>query len=165
MRSMFVTMKLNHAALPILVLTLAVLASPAVAQTNLARQVQACAQIETEQERLECYDTVFRLSAADGVTDDGGESVREGDADPSEASPSAGASGERPVTVVDVRLRPPLPAIFTTEDGQVWVQTDSRRIDHMDSPPFPARLQPGAVGSWFLAPDSGIRRVRVRLQR
>lgn len=67
-----------------------------------------------------------------------------------------------PVTVVDVpRTRPEV--VFVTEDGDVWVQTDGRRVRVPDVP-FGAEIRPGALGSYFLAPDDGARAIRVRLQ-
>jgi hypothetical protein len=49
---------------------------------------------------------------------------------------------------------------FTTEDGQLWIQTDGRRNIYPDLP-FPAVIRPGAMGSAFLVPENG-RGVRVR---
>jgi hypothetical protein len=48
-----------------------------------------------------------------------------------------------------------------TDDGDVWVQTDGRRVVVPDVP-FDAEIRPGALGSRFLAPRAGGRAVRVR---
>ena len=65
--------------------------------------------------------------------------------------------------IVGVRALPGRGATFTTEDGQVWIQTDTQRVTY-PTVPFPAELKPGAMGSYFLVPKDR-RAVRVRQQR
>lgn len=55
--------------------------------------------------------------------------------------------------------------IFRTEDGQVWQQTDRGRRPPYASTPFAATIERGAMGSFFLKPDSGGYAVRVRRQK
>jgi acyl-coenzyme A thioesterase PaaI-like protein len=71
-----------------------------------------------------------------------------------------GDSGAYPVTIVEIRRRLSA-AVFVTDDGDVWVQTDGRRVVVPDVP-FDAEIRPGALGSRFLAPRAGGRAVRVR---
>jgi hypothetical protein len=52
-------------------------------------------------------------------------------------------------------------ATFTTEDGQIWVQTDGQSTNFPDVP-FAAEIKPGAMGSSFLVPKDRARAVRVR---
>jgi hypothetical protein len=67
-----------------------------------------------------------------------------------------------PVTIVDIpRTRPE--TVFVTEDGDIWIQNDTRRLNLPDTP-FAAELRPGALGSYFLVPEGSSRAVRVRLQ-
>jgi len=57
---------------------------------------------------------------------------------------------------------PGRPAEFVTENGQIWVQTDSQRTN-LPATPFNAELKPGAMGSTFLVPTDR-RAIRVRLR-
>jgi hypothetical protein len=66
-----------------------------------------------------------------------------------------------PIIVVGVRALPGRNATFTTEDGQIWVQTDSQNTNFPDVP-FAAEIKPGAMGSSFLVPKDRSRAVRVR---
>jgi hypothetical protein len=52
-------------------------------------------------------------------------------------------------------------ATFTTDSGEIWVQTDSRQVNLPD-PPFDAEIKPGAMGSNFLVPKDSARAIRVR---
>jgi hypothetical protein len=54
--------------------------------------------------------------------------------------------------------------IFTTEAGQVWVQTDQSRRRFRDVP-FEAEIRAGASGSFFLRQATGGPSVRVRRQK
>ena len=67
-----------------------------------------------------------------------------------------------PIVVVQTRVLQGRPAEFLTENGQVWVQTDSQRTNLPDTP-FNAQLKPGAMGSTFLVPADR-RAIRVRLR-
>jgi hypothetical protein len=81
---------------------------------------------------------------------------------PAPAAPSARAADPAPIPIVVVSIREVRggDSRFTTEDGQVWIQTDGRRNVYPDLP-FPAEIKPGAMGSVFLVPSNG-RGVRVR---
>jgi hypothetical protein len=67
-----------------------------------------------------------------------------------------------PIIVVGTRILPGRPTEFLTENGQVWVQTDSQRTP-LPETPFNAQLKPGAMGSTFLVPTDR-RAIRVRLR-
>ena len=81
---------------------------------------------------------------------------------PAAAAPSASAANPAPIPIVVVSIREVRggDSRFTTEDGQVWIQTDGRRNVYPELP-FPAEIKPGAMGSVFLVPSNG-RGVRVR---
>jgi hypothetical protein len=66
-----------------------------------------------------------------------------------------------PIVVVGIRALPGRNATFTTEDGQIWVQTDGQSTNFPDVP-FAAEIKPGAMGSSFLVPKDRARAVRVR---
>jgi hypothetical protein len=86
-------------------------------------------------------------------------------APPAPIAPDVGAHVEPsilPIVVVGTRALPGRPVEFVTENGQVWVQTDSQRTQLPDTP-FDAQLKPGAMGSTFLVPTDH-RAIRVRLR-
>lgn len=81
----------------------------------------------------------------------------------SRAAARAAAASEpqsMPIVVVEMRARQGN-RIFTTQTGEVWVQTDSRRT-YLPDPPFPATIEPGALSSFFLVPTDRGGSVRVR---
>jgi hypothetical protein len=78
---------------------------------------------------------------------------------------TADKSGDLEVNVVDVLRRAQLvDASFVTDDGQVWRQTDGRRV-RLPDPPFRAVISSGAFGSHFLSPVGESISVRVTQQR
>jgi hypothetical protein len=66
-----------------------------------------------------------------------------------------------PIVVVNVRALPGRGATFTTQSGEIWVQTDSRQNVLPDTP-FDAEIKPGAMSSHFLVPKGTTRAIRVR---
>jgi hypothetical protein len=68
-----------------------------------------------------------------------------------------------PIVVVATRTLPGRPTEFTTETGQVWVQTDAQRAS-VPATPFNAEIRPGVIGSTFLVPADR-RAIRVRLRQ
>ena len=68
------------------------------------------------------------------------------------------------VTVTYVRKNLSNKFIFETEDGQVWLQTDQRKVRYGDMP-FKAEIRPASMGSFYLKPDSGGVSVRVRREK
>lgn len=174
-------------ALALLAFTLAgVLGAPAAH----AQGSVPCTAIVDDAERLACYDRALRgttaaPAAAPAPTTERSEEprhpardVREAAA-PAPAAPAAPAAAPAPaappaaaavrspeiavmsVVVVGIRALPGRNATFTTEDGQVWIQTDSQTAPFPDTP-FAAQIKPGAIGSFFLVPTERGRAVRVR---
>ncbi len=66
-----------------------------------------------------------------------------------------------PIVVVEVRDLPGHGRVFTTADGQLWIQSTGQRSVYAD-PPFRAEIKPGALGSFFLVPLDRGHSVRVR---
>jgi hypothetical protein len=142
--------------------------------------LEECAALQSDTERLACFDRVLRSgrTASPAPEPQGEESpaarppaeAAEPVAAPApRAAPSPARQpaptvddGERPVVVVAMRMRSPNQAVFTLENGDVWLQTDAGSVQHLSTVPFAARLQSGSLGSHFLAPDGGGRRIRVR---
>lgn len=157
-------------------------AAPALAQGSVP-----CTAIVNDTERLACYDRALRgtspatapapsaAPAATGAAAEPGErqnerSVRDAAAPAAPAAPVARAPAASsrfetpaivPIVVVGIRALPGRGATFTTEDGQIWVQTDSQSNNFPDVP-FAAEIKPGAMGSSFLVPKDRGRAVRVR---
>jgi hypothetical protein len=69
----------------------------------------------------------------------------------------------RTIVVTEVRLRTPSSAVFITDSGQIWEQTDSGR-GRYPKVPFEAALESGSLGSTFLVSPAGGPRIRVRLR-
>ncbi|MBN1239889.1 MAG: DUF3237 family protein [Gammaproteobacteria bacterium] len=121
-----------------------------------------CTGIASGVARLDCYDTAFgrssaaRSDAGDATADDAAVARARQFSETTEAEPEQAYT----VTVVEVRRRR-TDAIFVTEEGETWLQTDGRRFFAPDVP-FEAEIRPGALGSNFLVPLSGGRAIRVR---
>jgi hypothetical protein len=140
-----------------------------------------CTAISNDAERLACYDRALRVVPPATTTVNRPlppapaaapppQAVAAPPAPPPAAAPqtvAASPPAAEPPTVqlviVGVRALPGRGATFTTDDGQVWVQTDSVRVTYPPVP-FAAELKPGAMGSSFLVPKDR-RAVRVRQQR
>jgi len=68
------------------------------------------------------------------------------------------------VTVNGIRKNLTDRFVYTTTDGQVWVQIDTRRA-HYDEVPFVAEIRTASMGSYFLKPKSYGFSVRVRREK
>jgi hypothetical protein len=155
------------------------------------QDLERCASIEVEEQRLACYDAAVREPSAPPMPD----------ADDAEAMPTAsepGRSGlpvaeprgsdspiaepddarseqragrrdrrgreDRPVTVVSVAENFTGYLVFTLDSGEVLVETSTSRARYPD-PPFEAVLEPASFGSYFLTPENETSRIRVSVQR
>jgi hypothetical protein len=65
------------------------------------------------------------------------------------------------VTVNGIRKNLNNRFVYTTTDGQVWVQIDRRGV-HYDEVPFVAEIRTASLGSFFLRPKENGVSVRVR---
>lgn len=176
----------GRSAAALFALTLAAVFAPAPAH---AQDSVPCTAIVDDMARLACYDRALRgtanppaapaTTAAPSAAEEPRRRERERDvretaAPAPAAAPAAPAAptprtatarpaevGIVPIVVVGVRALPGRNATFTTEDGQIWVQTDSQTVTFPDVP-FAAQIKPGAIGSSFLIPEGRGRAVRVR---
>jgi len=75
--------------------------------------------------------------------------------------PSAGQpAGVIPVVVLSTRVRPGRGVEFTTDRGDVWLQTDTTPLN-LPATPFNAQLKPSTFGGVFLVPENRLG-IRVR---
>ena len=168
------------AALPIaFALTPAVTAfAQEVAADNDAR---ACAQIENDAQRLACYDRALRTSASATqspvqASEPAARSVPRATTAPRAADAPIAPTAARGPVAGDVADAQPGPAaivvvairemqgqnvMFTTDQGQVWIQTDGRR-NYYPEVPFGAEIRSGTMNSYFLIPNDRGRSIRVR---
>lgn len=165
-------------------LTAATLQMPAFAQST-------CTEIESDAERLACYDRALRPArpapaapaqaqparpaqptapaAGQAPARDvrGASRATEVPLAPAPAAPPAAYSALTadlgPVLIVATRALDGRPVIFTTDTGDVWVQTDGQRF-RVPQTPFAAEIKGGAMNSRFLVPEKG-RAVRVTRHR
>lgn len=159
----------------------------------------ACTEIESDAERLACYDRALRPArpapaapaqtqpaaparaqpaqpaqpAAPAASQAPAREVRgasratEVPLAPTPAAPPAASSALTadlgPVLIVATRALDGRPVVFTTDTGDVWVQTDGQRF-RVPQTPFAAEIKAGAINSRFLVPEKG-RAVRVTRHR
>lgn len=137
------------------------------------KDVQACARIQSEPERLACFDAAVRSEPEPDAVPDRDEAAGDASTTP-QVDASAAPKREEPrrsredagafwVTVVDVQENLSGLAVFTTDDGRVFVQTSTRPARH-GATPFRARVEPARFGSFFLSPEDVRQRVRVSLR-
>lgn len=138
-------------------------------------EVYACAAIEDDTGRLECYDNaVGRLKAAEDagevatVTRAEVEQVKRDSFGfsipslPKLALPKLGSSdedgqiSELKEAITKARTNPYKKVVITLENGQVWEQTDSTRIYiSKKRPPEFATIKSAALGSFKMKLDNG----------
>ncbi len=151
------------------------LALPALAESPVSTgDVYACAEIESNEERLACYDTaVGRLKAAEEagevatVTREEVEQVKKDSFGfsipslPKLALPKLGGDDDGEIkeiqqAVVSVRTTPLKKVIVTLENGQVWEQTDTTKIFvSKKRPPQTAVVKAASLGSFKMKLDNG----------
>ena len=139
------------------------------------QDVYACAALETDADRLACYDTaVGRLKAAEDagevatVTRAEVEQVKRDSFGfsipslPKLALPKLGGSdddgeiNEIQQAVVSARTNSYKKVIITLDNGQVWEQTDGTRIFiSKKKPPQTATIKSAAMGSFKMKLDNG----------
>lgn len=176
-------MNRSHILAPSASLLLVVLAfaqpNIAVAQANAA--LEQCAAIDSESQRLACYDRLLRVpSPSDTAEPESSTDERAVNTARNAAVPAAepetrserrsrrrrnrdAEPGGETVVIVKVRTSISDLSVFTTEDGRIYAQTSTDSI-RPGEPPFNARLEPASFGSFFLSPEGSSRRVRVSLR-
>ena len=154
-------------------------------QSNIEAMLTGCALINDDGQRHTCYDQVLR---PDKMTDrselpaTAENSDKPETVEPSQAQTEAveikleaveefGLREKQPretvsltVTVNGIRKNLTDRFVYTTTDGQVWVQNDTRRVRY-DEVPFVAEIRSAAMGSYYLKPKSSGVSVKVRREK
>lgn len=105
--------------------------------------LESCRVIDSDTDRLACYDELVRKGSWDAPCNTAPSGVRES---PSPAERTA-------VTVTRVQVSETKVRYFYLDNGQVWKQTD--RGSWNIGVPFQAELKPGQFGSFFLVTEDG----------
>ncbi len=165
--------------------------SPAFAQSDETfEELRRCAEIEYDSRRHACYDRVLRPRPKTSGVDASpvkpspsspappvpvvqpAAAVPPSESDTSRPKKTAfGLRAEGPeeldsidVVVVRARKNPKGKFVFTTQNGQVWLQTDFRNPRY-HGVPFEARIRKAAMGSFFIVPANGDLGVKVRRRK
>ena len=154
-------------------------------QRNIEAMLTGCALIDDDMQRHTCYDQVLRPDKMTDRTElpataensDKPETVEPShtQAEVVEIKPEAveefGLKEKQPretvsltVTVNGIRKNLTDRFVYTTTDGQVWVQNDTRRVRY-DEVPFVAEIRSAALGSYYLKPKSSGVSVKVRREK
>lgn len=125
---------------------------------------EECAVVPDDVERLACYDEVAFAKVPDTIT-----AMREAKAEQQQRefglfSPGPGQIlDELAVTIVSHRLNKLRKIELTTEDGAVWVQTDSKTIYYPKT--LTGVIKKAMMGSYIFSPDTKDRAMKVRRKK
>lgn len=121
---------------------------------SLTEQLRACASVESDSERLTCYDAIN-----DGLTQRVEDSFGQEDEIAAEIVEEAPDSLTVTVAEINEGPAPDFKIIVTLENGQIWRQTDVNRV-YWD-PGEVVEITRGLFGSFFMRSTEGGRRIRV----
>jgi len=177
-------------------LVVAIGVAPWIARAQEAPPAGACASIQSDSERLACYDRAVRATPAPPpsttATPPAPSPAPTAVAAPAQVSaqpspstlstaprtsprnarapapqaapavepPAAAPVGVVPIVVLGTRALPGRGVEFTTDRGEVWVQTDTQPLQ-LPPTPFNAEIKRGTLGSVFLVPENRLG-IRVR---
>jgi len=142
-----------------LVFGAATLSTKAFAQSG-PGSFEECAVVPDDVERLACYDEVAFAKVPDTIT-----AMREAKAEQQQRefglfSPGPGQIlDELAVTIVKHRLNKLRKIELTTEDGAVWVQTDTKIVYYPKN--LTGVIKKAMMGSYIFSPDTGDRPIKV----
>jgi len=160
--------------------------TPAAAQSpEEIEAIRRCSKIEDTGARYRCYDEVMRSQTrntqrpslpvpgsapAPEVQRNRGAAATAPAATPSATNPAGHFGLKTPPPgepdVIDVRIVEARKSVtgkwmFTTSDGQLWVQNDTKQAIY-HHPEFNAKIKKGMIGGFFLNPEGPEKTVRVR---
>ncbi len=125
-----------------------------------------CAKIESDAERLACYDALGERARLEPRPEPDPEpSVRTTPAERFGLGPQrAGEPDTLSATILRATRGPLGKVLFVLDNGHSWKQVDDRRLPASDLAEQAAVISRGAMGSYWLKPEEGPR-VRVRRVR
>ncbi|WP_299946017.1 hypothetical protein [uncultured Microbulbifer sp.] len=134
------------ALLPLPLLALLV---PDVSANTLSEQLQECSHITPDNSRLICYDKLSATLGQRAEQDFGHEQKKI-----SQAPQSIEA------TITHIQAAAYDKRIITLDNGQIWRQNDDKRIHWNVGDPIV--VERGLLGSFFMKPAEGRRKIRVK---
>ncbi|MEE9281262.1 MAG: hypothetical protein V3V67_13910 [Myxococcota bacterium] len=134
---------------------------PAQAWAVEAEDLQRCAQISADAERLACYDELSARVASEPPSSPEPEPTRE-ERFGLEPAPLPDAASEIISELVSTRTNAQGKLVFSLGNGQVWRQTDYARLIVKKSETRRVIISKTAIGSYWLKLEGGGRRVRVK---
>ena len=134
--------------------------------------IARCARLAAVGDRILCLENALRQSRNEVDPTPVAEATSVPADDTPVANENFGLKAKRPpkeenaiqVTVASVRKNLNNKFVFETENGQVWLQTDQRKVRYRDIP-FEAEIRPASMGSFFLKPVVGGVSVRVSREK
>lgn len=136
-------------------------ASSSAENIDLHASLKFCASVKSSDLRLACFD---RLASGKAVIQAEKPGTPEAKVEALVAREEKAAS-ELDVTITAASRNSSGRWVFTFDNGQVWRQTESKRIQVPRNKPFPAVLADGAFGSLNLFLDGQKRAVKVKRLR
>lgn len=121
---------------------------------SLTEQLRSCGSIDSDDERLSCYDALNS-----GLTQRAEESFGQEDELAAEIVEEAPDSLRVVVTEITQGPAPDFKIIVTLENGQIWRQTDVNRVYWEVGEQV--EITRGLFGSFFMKSTEGGRRIRV----
>lgn len=121
---------------------------------------EECAVVPDDVERLACYDEVAFAKTPDTIT-----AMRQAKAEQQQRdfglfTPGPGQIlDELAVVIVKHRLNKLRKIELTTEDGAVWVQTDTKKVYYPKN--LTGVIKKAMMGSYIFSPDTGDRAIKV----
>jgi hypothetical protein len=153
----------------ILAALIPIIASPALAQEALQKQLYGCARIEEAGQRHQCFDGLVPEIRKAGEASFGSLSWKPSPLTaPLVAAPSAKTQSAVPplpekvsLAVKSVSTGSDGKMKFTMENGQIWRQVDAEKVRNLGKGPWTAEIRKAAMGSFMLTINGG-RSVRVQ---
>ncbi|WKD51500.1 hypothetical protein [Microbulbifer spongiae] len=136
----------------LLPLSLLALLAPGISANTLSEQLQQCSRITPDSSRLICYD---KLNAA--LEQSAEQNFGRGQQQISQAPQSIQA------TITHIRAAAHNKRIITLDNGQIWGQSDGSRVHWKAGDPVV--VERGLLGSFFMKPAEGRRKIRVKRLR
>ncbi|WP_237065455.1 hypothetical protein [Microbulbifer guangxiensis] len=133
-------------------LSLLLLATSASAD-SLTKQMRGCASIQSDKERLGCYDALSKSLDERAEQNFGQEQKRIVEEAPEQIT----------AQISEVQEGAYGKAIITLDNGQVWRQNDSGRVRWSAGDRIV--VERGLFGSFFMKPAQGGRKIRVKRER